>query len=146
MSLTPEGRGQVVTHALYTPREMESLRAKHQGGGRGTGDGGQGVGAEGHVECRGRVLPVAAADPAGQAARRSQSADSQDAAGPSPALRPADPSLALRASVSVVESLRRELSQLQERVAELDREMAEMRDTNKRLGEQLRESRDALGG
>jgi hypothetical protein len=27
--LTPEGRGQVVSHALYQPREMESLRAQY---------------------------------------------------------------------------------------------------------------------
>jgi uncharacterized protein YceH (UPF0502 family) len=138
VSLTPEGRGQVVTHALYTPREMESLRAKYQGGGRA-------VGAEDASNAP-AALPVAAADPAGQPTRRSQSAGSQDAAGPPPALRPADPSLALRASVSVVEALGRELSQLQERVAQLDRDMAEMRDTNKRLGEQLQELRDALGG
>ncbi len=33
VALTPEGRGHVVTHALYKPRELETLRAKHQGGG-----------------------------------------------------------------------------------------------------------------
>ncbi|MCD4727753.1 MAG: YceH family protein [Pirellulales bacterium] len=31
IALTPEGRGQVVGHTLYTPREMESLRSRHQG-------------------------------------------------------------------------------------------------------------------
>ncbi len=31
--LTPEGRGQVVTHALLPPREMEKLREEHSGGG-----------------------------------------------------------------------------------------------------------------
>ncbi|MGO8689768.1 MAG: DUF480 domain-containing protein [Thermoguttaceae bacterium] len=29
LSLTPEGRGHVVSHALYTPRELEHLRAQH---------------------------------------------------------------------------------------------------------------------
>jgi len=29
MSLTPEGRGHVVTHALYQPRELEHLRAQY---------------------------------------------------------------------------------------------------------------------
>ncbi len=29
--LTPEGRGQVVTHALYKPREIEALHAKYAG-------------------------------------------------------------------------------------------------------------------
>jgi uncharacterized protein len=32
VSLTPEGRGHVVTHNLYKPREMEVLRAKYAGG------------------------------------------------------------------------------------------------------------------
>ncbi len=31
IALTPEGRGQVVGHMLYTPREMESLRSRHRG-------------------------------------------------------------------------------------------------------------------
>ncbi|MGW8257004.1 MAG: DUF480 domain-containing protein, partial [Thermoguttaceae bacterium] len=30
--LTPEGRGQAVTHALYKPREMETLQQKYSGG------------------------------------------------------------------------------------------------------------------
>lgn len=32
VSLTPEGRGHMVTHALYEPRELEKLRAEHAGG------------------------------------------------------------------------------------------------------------------
>jgi uncharacterized protein len=32
VSLTPEGRGHVVTHALYRPNELETLRAKYRGG------------------------------------------------------------------------------------------------------------------
>lgn len=32
VSLSPEGRGQVVSHALYTPREMDALKAKYAGG------------------------------------------------------------------------------------------------------------------
>ncbi len=32
VSLTGEGRGHIVTHALYEPREMERLRAEHAGG------------------------------------------------------------------------------------------------------------------
>jgi hypothetical protein len=33
VALTPEGRGHVVTHALYQPRELDTLRARYQGGG-----------------------------------------------------------------------------------------------------------------
>lgn len=33
LSLTPEGRGHVLTHALYEPRELEKLRAEAIGGG-----------------------------------------------------------------------------------------------------------------
>ena len=32
IALTPDGRGQVVGHTLFTPREMESLRNRHRGG------------------------------------------------------------------------------------------------------------------
>jgi uncharacterized protein YceH (UPF0502 family) len=31
ISLSPEGRGQVIAHALFKPREIESLRAKYEG-------------------------------------------------------------------------------------------------------------------
>ena len=31
ISLTPEGRGHVITHALYEPRELEKVRAEHGG-------------------------------------------------------------------------------------------------------------------
>jgi uncharacterized protein len=31
ISLTPEGRGHVVSHALYKPREIEALKLKHSG-------------------------------------------------------------------------------------------------------------------
>ena len=31
ISLTPEGRGHVVSHALYKPRELEALKVKHSG-------------------------------------------------------------------------------------------------------------------
>jgi uncharacterized protein len=40
-SLTPEGRGQVVTHSLYRPRELESLRARYQGVVTGPAEGGE---------------------------------------------------------------------------------------------------------
>jgi len=33
VSLTPEGRGQVVTHALYLDREMAAIKAQYAGGG-----------------------------------------------------------------------------------------------------------------
>ncbi len=33
ISLSPEGRGQVVAHALFKPREIEALRARYAGGG-----------------------------------------------------------------------------------------------------------------
>lgn len=33
IALTPEGRGQVVTHSLYQPQELARIRAEHRGGG-----------------------------------------------------------------------------------------------------------------
>ena len=35
IAITPEGRGHVVAHALYKPRELEAIRAKYQGEGKG---------------------------------------------------------------------------------------------------------------
>ena len=37
--LTPEGRGQIVTHALYPPRELENIRARYAAGRVGVLDG-----------------------------------------------------------------------------------------------------------
>jgi uncharacterized protein YceH (UPF0502 family) len=130
VSLTPAGRGQIVTHALYTPREMESLRAKHQGGGRGTGGGGREAGTD--------------ADAPAAPARRSQPVSPPHAV--APAIAAAGPSLAERASDSAVEPLRREVAQLRERVAQLERDLAEMHDTSAQLAERLQALQDALGG
>jgi len=33
VDVTPAGRGQVISHALYEPEEMERLRARYHGGG-----------------------------------------------------------------------------------------------------------------
>jgi uncharacterized protein YceH (UPF0502 family) len=38
IALTPEGRGHVVTHALYEPRELEKVRAEFEAQGRATHD------------------------------------------------------------------------------------------------------------
>jgi hypothetical protein len=38
IALTSEGRGHVVTHALYKPREIETLKAKYAGGWAGSSD------------------------------------------------------------------------------------------------------------
>jgi hypothetical protein len=117
VSLTPEGRGQVVTHALYTPREMESLRAKYQGGGPPDAEGASHAAAG---------PPGRAVVSAEQPARRGHAAGPQDDA--------------------AIEALRRDLSQVREHVAQLDRDLAEMRDENQRLGQQLQALKDALGG
>jgi uncharacterized protein YceH (UPF0502 family) len=33
IDITPPGRGQIISHALYEPEELERLRSRHQGGG-----------------------------------------------------------------------------------------------------------------
>jgi uncharacterized protein len=40
IALTPEGRGHVVSHGLYKPREIEALKAKHGGSGGSAGEAG----------------------------------------------------------------------------------------------------------
>jgi len=46
MSLTPEGRGQVVTHNLYKARELDDLRARHAGGAAASTSSDEGVESE----------------------------------------------------------------------------------------------------
>jgi uncharacterized protein len=54
ISLTPEGRGHVLTHALYAPRELENLRAQFAAGAIPLA---AGSGEEGPPEPHGRVSP-----------------------------------------------------------------------------------------
>jgi hypothetical protein len=119
VSLTPEGRGHVVTHALYQPRELETLHAKYEGGG-----------------------PIAAAReeereaPAGRAAPLPMGAKLS-----APAIAPAAAS-----DAGIAAALRQELADLRQQFAQLRGDLDELRDGQQRLSEEVRTLRDALGG
>jgi uncharacterized protein YceH (UPF0502 family) len=120
VSLTPEGRGHVVTHALYQPRELETLQAKYQGGG-----------------------PVAAAreedreaPPPGRAAPPPMGAKLS-----APAIAPAGAS-----DAGIAAALRQALADLRQQFAQLRGDLDELRDGQQRLAEEVRTLRDALGG
>ncbi len=99
IALTPEGRGHVVTHALYKPREIELLKARYAGGWTGSpGD-----------EESAATVPTAAALP--RAVTPSLS-------------RPAAAASREGIDVSAVE---RELASLRQQVAQLRQELDEVR-------------------
>ncbi len=62
LSLTPEGRGHVVTHALFTPSEMERVKAEY-----GSGASGQAAVAADHGAAHPATAPIARSTPSGGA-------------------------------------------------------------------------------
>jgi hypothetical protein len=121
VALTPEGRGHVVTHGLYQPRELESRRAKYQE---------SGSASTAREEESGSVAPAYAAATPPPAARVLPSAT--PAAGVSDGL--------------VVAALRQELADLRNQVAQLRGDLDEMRDSQQRISDEVRALKDALGG
>jgi hypothetical protein len=119
VSLTPEGRGHVVTHALYQPRELEALRAKYQGGG---------VADMAREEEPATVAPAAVARPAalGAAPTATRSAGGSD--GGSAA------------------AMRQDLAELRAQIGQLRGDLDELREGQHRLADEVRTLRDALGG
>jgi len=113
--LTPEGRGHVITHALYLPRELENLRAEYAGGGH-------------------PAAPPHAAEPAAHVAGQAIPPAAPPARAPAPA-----------AELAVVEDLRREVHDLRDQVAQLRSDFDEMADQLSRIDDAVRELKDALG-
>lgn len=119
IALTPEGRGHVVTHALYKPREIELLKAKYAAGG--------GI-ALSDEEATHENVPVSTT-PRG--------------AVDSSAVRPSATAGRESGDVSAVQ---REVASLRQQVAQLRQELDEMRDAQSRTADELRSLREALGG
>ena len=108
MPLTPEGRGHVITHNLYQPRELEKLRAEHAAIGSSSTDD-----SPDEVEAPARAAPARVAPPPVAAPRASV----QD-----------DALAALRGEIS---ALRRELEELRQ---EFQATQSEFRDLRNQLG------------
>lgn len=126
--LTPEGRGQVVTHALYKPRELDNLREKYAG-----------------------ARAAAMSDEAPAAVFRPQ--PSAPPAAPQAFPHHAPPAPAPQAAAAVlpprdaagVESLRRELESLRTQLVQLQRTVEEAAIEQHRLSDELRSLKDELG-
>jgi len=123
ISLTPEGRGHVVSHALYQPRELENLRAQFS----------QGRGAD--------IAPTA--DEA-QGARAEHPSLAQPArpAPPAAAHVSATPALGQDAAAG----MRRELEQVRTQLAQLQSDVHDLAARQRQLDEEIRRLKDALGG
>ena len=118
IALTPEGRGHVVTHALYKPREIELLKARYAGGW---------TGSPGEEESAATV-PTVATSPR--------------------AVTPSSPrpvAVANRES-SDVSAVEHELASLRQQVAQLRQELDEVRAQQSQTADQLRSLRESLGG
>jgi uncharacterized protein len=123
VSLTPEGRGQVVTHALYKPRELEALHAKYAG--------------------------VRPAEPSDEEAASSATARQKPAESyaPSPAGgAPVGGSVSAPSNAAAMALLRRDLDELRQQVAQLKDTLDDSLTEQQRLSEELRLLKDALGG
>ena len=114
--LTPEGRGHVVTHALYQPGELEGLKAQY-----------------------GQVAPAASYAPGGPVERAVPAGESFPQA---PAPQPAAPA----AEPTAVEALRREIEELRSQLGQLRSDLEEVSDQQERTEKGLGELRDVLGG
>ncbi len=130
--LTPEGRGHVLTHALYKPREMENLRAQY--------------GPVGSDATSSTTPPSAAPLSSGP------SRDESDYRAPSPT--PAAPPMVPASPVpspapfdsEVVDALRREIGELRAQVVQLRSDLDDLSVQQDQSDNEVRSLRDSLGG
>ena len=126
--LTPEGRGHILTHNLYKPREMEKLQAKYS----------QGNYMMDTPATSTMDAPVASESSFSAPA---VSAPATSSIPPTPTTPPVSP-----VADEKVDSLQRENEDLRVRVSDLDSQVAELTDRVEQTERALRELRDALGG
>jgi uncharacterized protein YceH (UPF0502 family) len=116
VSLTPEGRGHVVTHNLYKPREMENLHAKYAGAS------------------------------ASQFREEPQEASASSHSAQAPILQTAPRPLSTSApEAGDASDLRREVAELREQVKQLRSDLETLSSDHARLADDLRNLKDALG-
>jgi hypothetical protein len=118
--LTPEGRGRVVSHTLFTPREMEDLKTRHAP----VGHAGFAAGAE---------PPVGQADPSARPSHGDLSAR-HAAAEPSGSAEPA-----------AGQARRSDLDELRSQLAQLRRDLDELAAAQRETDDQLHRLRRELG-
>ncbi len=128
ISLTPEGRGHTVTHALYQPRELERLKERY----------GQSGGATPADTTQPSHPPRTTQQPPPH-----QPPPHQPARGQAPPLTVA--SAAGSIDSDVVEALRRELSELHSQVAQMRGDLDDVTAQLRQTESQLQELKDSLG-
>jgi len=116
-ALTPEGRGQIVTHTLYPPQEMERIRAEH--GGRSAAQA-----TETAIPRREEIVHSAGGSSSGHAPP------------PAPASAPAEE----------LADLRRDLSEAKAQIAELRGDLGDMRESFQHSLDELQRFKEELGG
>ena len=119
ISLSPEGRGHVVTHALYSPRELETLKAQYATG----------------------TMPMAAAS----GEEESLAADLAPTDGPPAASPSAVSRLGHEATTDALDAMRREVEDLKAQVAELRSELDKLSAALHQTQYDLGRLKDALG-
>jgi uncharacterized protein YceH (UPF0502 family) len=124
ISLTPEGRGHVVTHALYPARELEHLKTQHAHRAQEAFEPERGVGQVSNLPAR----------------------PAQPAAAPASVPPASSPPAASALDAQVIGPLRRELSDLRTQMAELRQRLEEMAAAQLQTEDEVRSLRDALGG
>jgi len=124
--LTPEGRGHVVSHALYLPDEMERLRAEYQQAPApiGTSATGPPLTAEPGAAVPGSAVATAPVPPA---------------------TTPPPPAAPTGIEPQVAEAVRRELGELREQIKQLRADLDDLASGQRRLGDDVRDLQDALG-
>ncbi len=136
--LTPEGRGHMLTHGLYEPREMERIRSNYSHAGDPLPVGGAVAGPEPTVS------RAVANSPAPAFSSNSASAAPVSAArGSAPVGEAAALEKALRAATEDLQASQREL---QAQVQELRGQVEELRDQYERRIASLERFRDDVGG
>jgi uncharacterized protein len=117
ISLTPEGRGQAVSHALYKPRELEALKLKYSG----------------------------AAAPT--TAYRDEYADDAPVAQPRASnVSPSAGNHALTTGGNQIAVMQRDIDMLRSELAQLRSDLEAMAADNHRLNDELNRLKEALGG
>ncbi|MHC4178331.1 MAG: DUF480 domain-containing protein [Planctomycetota bacterium] len=113
--LTPEGRGHVLTHALYQPRELENAKAQY-----------------------GQVAPTVSPAPTGTVDRAPPAGEPLPQA---PTPQPEAPAV----EVTLVAALRRDIDELRSQLTQLRGELEELSARQQQTDEELRKLNDALG-
>jgi uncharacterized protein YceH (UPF0502 family) len=143
VSLSPEGRGHVVSHGLYKPREMEILHAKYSGASY-TGSPSTPHDDARNTESAGESHFARPTLPSSLPPTLATSPLPHSASAPSQSSASSQPSAPSHSGADI-EALRRELSDLRIQLTQLQHAFEESQADQHRLRDELQTLKDALG-